>query len=191
MPSANEFPTTRAEAIRLGSKFYFTGKPCKHYGNLDIRLTSACKCWCSDCRADWSRKQVGVQKANKDKVNARNKKWRAKNPEKVRASKDARRAIGKIYVECPGKKRHRNLLRTALIKRATPAWADLEAIKKIYVEASVLRKQGSDVHVDHIIPLQGKTVCGLHVHWNLRIIPAIENMRKHNHLITTEREKTP
>lgn len=56
---------------------------------------------------------------------------------------------------------------------ATPAWADLSAIGDVYVKATALGH-----HVDHIIPLRGKTVCGLHVECNLQILPPDINRKK-------------
>lgn len=75
---------------------------------------------------------------------------------------------------------HSNMRRAAKLKR-TPAWADLDAIRAIYGEARQMTKNtGVQHHVDHIIPLKGTTVCGLHVQNNLQIITATENMKKHN-----------
>jgi hypothetical protein len=62
------------------------------------------------------------------------------------------------------------------------AWADRKAIAWFYAEAIRLTKQTGIQHeVDHVIPLQGRTVSGLHVEGNLRVIPHKENRRKHNH----------
>lgn len=64
---------------------------------------------------------------------------------------------------------------------ALPEWADLAAIIEIYDKRRrVIAETGIDHHVDHIVPLNGKGVCGLHVPWNLRVIPAIENLSKNN-----------
>lgn len=65
--------------------------------------------------------------------------------------------------------------------RATVPWADFTAIRAIYREADRLtRATGVKHQVDHIVPLNHPRVCGLHVHFNLRAIPAGPNMSKGN-----------
>ena len=68
---------------------------------------------------------------------------------------------------------HSRIREIAEIKQR-PKWADMDKIREIYVN----RPDG--YHVDHIIPLRGKFVSGLHVENNLQYLPAKENMRKHN-----------
>jgi hypothetical protein len=64
---------------------------------------------------------------------------------------------------------------------ATPAWANHEEIKTFYVVANLFTKRlGVPFHVDHVVPLQGKNVCGLHVESNLQILTGLENITKKN-----------
>lgn len=70
--------------------------------------------------------------------------------------------------------------RRAKKQNASPAWADAGKINALYRGASQLRAAGVDVEVDHVVPLNGRTVCGLHVHQNLRVISARENALKSN-----------
>ena len=69
---------------------------------------------------------------------------------------------------------------------ATPAWANMKMIKSVYLERDQLNMQTDERYeVDHIIPIQGVTVCGLHVENNLRVITAFANRKKKN-LLTCE-----
>lgn len=95
---------------------------------------------------------------NRDKVLASKKAWKERNPAKVRRSDGLSRAPS---------------------VKAQPQWASVVAIEAIYERAILLTSVTGVPHeVDHIIPLKGKNVCGLHVPENLRAIPARENKKK-------------
>lgn len=88
--------------------------------------------------------------------------WKIANPAKVAANVRARQA--------------RKL-------NATPAWANLDAIAAIYQLArDVTELTGVEHEVDHIIPLKGRNVCGLHVENNLQVLPKAANRKKGNRL---------
>ena len=69
------------------------------------------------------------------------------------------------------------------IRRGWPDWAAdkyYDDLKRIYKECDRRRAKGEDCEVDHIVPLRGTSVCGLHVPWNLQIIHRLENLAKSN-----------
>lgn len=79
-----------------------------------------------------------------------------------------------------GRKTERNAARRALTKQATPSWANKDVVRGMYELASVFRRCGLDMQVDHIVPLKGKSVCGLHCEYNLRLSIGVENNAKRN-----------
>lgn len=76
----------------------------------------------------------------------------------------------------------RSILYYRQLFKAWPNWcANDPAIKAIYKEAERRRKNGEDVHVDHIVPITSNLVSGLHVAWNLQIIHTKYNYAKSNY----------
>ena len=103
----------------------------------------------------------------------------------IRRKLEHNRAVTKKYVT-----EHRDMYSAsnAITKlnrlKRVPKWVGPEEIwlmKEVYSLAALRTKMfGFDWHVDHVIPLQGKRVSGLHVPTNLRVIPATENLAKYN-----------
>lgn len=62
----------------------------------------------------------------------------------------------------------------------TSKWANREIVKALYAVAKAWRVAGIDVHVDHVLPLHGKYVSGLHNEHNLELVPARTNLKKSN-----------
>lgn len=95
----------------------------------------------------------------------------AADPEKYKRAAKARHAANPAPGRLRAKSRKRHL------DAATPLWANRAAITEIYKNCPV------GFHVDHVIPLKGKTVCGLHVETNLQYLSAAENLKKRNRLL--------
>lgn len=170
-------PSSAAAAGRAGAATYYTGKPCRRK-HMAYRSTSnqACALCAAENRRDkpadararqneqmrqWRTRNIDDQRArersyhvaDRERSRERARQYQRDNPEKVCAAVKARA--------------RRNRL-------ATPAWADLVAIKAFYLACP------KGMHVDHIIPLRGKNICGLHVLENLQYLDAVENIRKGN-----------
>lgn len=116
---------------------------------------------------DWHNK-------NRDSVLSRKKRNYDANPEK-----DRTRALLWRH-EHVGYANHRGRL-LQISPEAIPRWASLENIDEIYeVAARLSSATGIKYHVDHVVPLRGKTVCGLHCEANLQLLTHSENSSKGN-----------
>jgi len=126
--------------------------------------------------------------ANPEYENARSKAWRKANPEAAAAirkkSKDNYRA-NHYDKYIAGRRKYYNAKsakRRAAKLKATGPWTIASEIAKFYKATRALEYvTGIKYHVDHIVPLRGEGVCGLHTHSNMQILRATDNIAKSNH----------
>ena len=190
-------PKTRKEAQATGAKYYFTGEPCKH-GHIAPRKTKGA---CAECiKIEWQ--QAAEKRADyfreynkREDVKDRKNEWYEANREQVIQAAATRPLEVKRVYQKAWKERNTVWVRADTKARrrkhrlATPKWLTREQkgqIRELYKIAITMTKTtGEQYVVDHIVPLRSEFVCGLHVPWNLRVIPRQENLLKSNKLIDT------
>jgi len=149
-------------------------------------LRSECKNCTSNVNRVW-------RESNKDVKRAINKNWYEGNKERRaatekawrEANKERRAAVKKAWREKnPKKTRLYYKLWNRRVRRATPKWLTEEHKQKILATYNQARDctmtTGELYHTDHIVPLKGENVCGLHVPWNLQVLPQDVNDSKGN-----------
>jgi hypothetical protein len=128
---------------------------------------------------------------NRAALTAYYKDWRIKNPEAAHeqrarfyAKHREKRVAATIAWQRanPGAAAAKTRARYAAKLQATPVWADADLIDLVYMETAALNADGRRgvLHVDHMVPLRSKKVCGLHVAHNLQVLPAKANCTKSN-----------
>lgn len=166
---------------RVKKRFYAEHDKCKE----SLRSYHASKIkanpnWYAEAYAANREKSLTASKAYYAKNSIarieKQKRWAEENPSKVRTYKRAWKKAN------PGAVLEDSARRRLAYTKQTPAWADAERTRAYYDVCSFFNEVNgyTKYHVDHIIPLRGKRVSGLHVHTNLRVIPARENERKNN-----------
>lgn len=123
----------------------------------------------------WSRESARRRFANleeRKKATIRNRDWRAANPYRTKLFKH----------EQPAMKAYRAMKRYVQKLKAMPSWSNESLIKSLYEIATTLTAAWHPHEVDHVYPLIHPRMCGLHVPWNLRVVPTALNQAKGNRL---------
>ena len=147
----SDLPSTRADAVLVGSDYYYTGKPCKR-GHIEPRSTTHFRC--RQCNTDST---VRSHQTPRGIIQNRERNRRFERSPK-----------GRVRQRVKGSKRR------AMQRSAIPLWADMCRINDF------IKGCPPGFDIDHIIPLKAKNVCGLHVLENLQFLPMSENRSKSN-----------
>lgn len=155
--------------------------------NKDNRSKSGLQAFCRVCQQAKKKacyqkhlqkqkeKSLAWKKQNKEKTKIHNLTWVSKNKEKVNKKNARWRKQNKDKVNALTAKRR------AQYFKATPSWVNFEDMQSFYTAAKAFQLYtGKEYHVDHIVPLNSKQVCGLHVPWNLQVLEAFANISKSN-----------
>lgn len=136
-------------------------------------------CYCKPCSRDYQRRARAANPERFNKVKRESvrrhpnstKEWLARNPGYMAEYMRRWRQVNK--------REPRGHAEGGRHGRIVPPWADKDAIKATYRLAAIATSHTGMVwHVDHIYPIHGEKVCGLHVETNLQLLPAIENLAK-------------
>jgi hypothetical protein len=127
---------------------------------------------CKPCAIEVAREWYFANKAKKRQYDGARRK----------AQPDRYRAASKRFREAhPDVKNIDTSVRRRRARQQTPKWTTLKQLRCFYAAASRVSKcLGVAHHVDHIYPLRGRTISGLHVANNLQILPAVQNLQKRN-----------
>ena len=167
---------TEIHPVYLGK----TCTKCKEHKSLDLfhahkQGKQGKRSKCKDCYKE----QVNTWKAkNPDKVKSYTKKSRQENIERYRKTYNKWQSNNRPIKNAVGS------IRRARKLNATPKWlTDRQKAEMLYKysiakEAEILT--GDKYHVDHIVPLVNDVICGLHVPWNLQVLPSDLNLKKNN-----------
>lgn len=162
-------PKSIQEAQDADSPTYFTGKPCKH-GHIDARITANKTC----CECNRQARRRSYPKTKRKDV-AYMRAWRSKHPEQFRQHQQ------RFANDNPGYANQYSRIYNTSKWNAVPKWTSMREVQIIYDKARIFnRKWKSKLQVDHIIPLQSGTVCGLHCPDNLQLLDQTLNGQKSN-----------
>jgi 5-methylcytosine-specific restriction endonuclease McrA len=163
---------------------YYVGKVCeKHPALGGLRNGSR---GCPACAKEWAAAKRAAHPAlhrtaalkyratHLEKHKAVGQAWRKANPEKQKALTKAWRIANRAYVS------GYTSAKRAAVKKATPAWANLDHIAGMYELCALFRKIGIDMEVDHIAPITSEKVSGFHTAENMQLLHAADNARKSN-----------